>query len=348
MPRRPKNSKDYWKWRQARRMYEQMEDVDAVSADIARLYARASQEINKEIEKIFTKYQSKWGLTEAEAMRLLEKVRDKKTTDMLKDLVDHLADSEARAEFEREYEAGAYGARMRRFDDLLNSLDELMVNIYEQDVAIQDDHYHKFARDSYNREIFEIQQQVGFSFSFSEIPEKTLDSIIARKWCGESFSDAIWDNTQALANETRDLLLLELMTGKKQEDCAREIAAKMGKGAFQSRRVMRTESNYVSGQVQMEAYKECDAERYMYVATLDSRTDEECGMHDGKIYLVKDAQPGTNMNPMHPFCRCTTTIYMDEDTMASLERRAVNPVTGEREIVPAATTWDEWRKQFGL
>lgn len=346
MPR-PKNSKDYWKWRQARRMYEKMNDADKVGEDITRLYAVAAREFTEEIEKVFYKYQQKWGLSHAQAKKLLEKVRGKKTIDVLKAMIPYV-DEKVRKDFQIQIESGAYAYRIRRLEDTAAKLDAIMTEIYRQDERKQREHYVKFAEDSYNREMYEIQKQTGLFFSFSEISEDAINKIVNRKWSGMSFSENIWENTQAVADTVRDALLVEVMCGMKQEGAARAIAERFMVGAWQSRRIIRTESNYISGQIQQDAYEECGAEKYIYIATLDSKTDEECGRLDGTVHLVKDQMPGTNMHPMHPNCRCTTGIYIDEKTLEGLERRSRNPHTGEVEMVPATMTYKEWAHKHGL
>ena len=45
-----------------------------------------------------------------------------------------------------------------------------------------------------------------------------------------------------------------------------------------------------------------DAE-YEYHAKLDSKTTKTCRGLNGKVFKVKDMQPGVNAPPMHPFCR---------------------------------------------
>lgn len=344
---RPANSKDYWKWRQARRMYEKMNDADKVGEDITRLYAVAARELTEEVEKVFYKYQQKWGLSHAQAKKLLEKVRGKKTIDVLKAMIPYV-DEKVRKDFQVQIEAGAYSYRIRRLEDTMAKLDAIMTEIYRQDERKQREHYVKFAEDSYNREMYEIQKQTGLFFSFSEISEDAINKIVNRKWSGKSFSENIWENTQAVADAVRDALLVEVMCGMKQEGAARAIAERFMVGAGQSRRIIRTESNYISGQIQQDAYEECGAEKYIYIATLDSKTDEECGRLDGTVHLVKNQMPGTNMHPMHPNCRCTTGIYIDEKTLEGLQRRSRNPHTGEVEMVPATMTYKEWAHKHGL
>ena len=124
------------------------------------------------------------------------------------------------------------------------------------------------------------------------------------------------------------------------------IMEKMGVGAMQARRLVRTESCYVANQAEMESYKECDIEKYRFVATLDLRTSDICQELDSKVFEVTKQQPGVNCPPMHPNCRSTTIAEFDTDVMAGMQRRARNPITGKNELVPADMTYKEWYEKY--
>lgn len=49
---------------------------------------------------------------------------------------------------------------------------------------------------------------------------------------------------------------------------------------------------------------------------------------------------------MHPWCRSTTIMNLDDETMHNLERFARDPVTGERMKVPADETYKEWHRRM--
>lgn len=110
---------------------------------------------------------------------------------------------------------------------------------------------------------------------------------------------------------------------------------------------MRTESCYLSSQMEMESYKECGIDTYIYVATLDLRTCEECcAPLDGQRFLVADQQPGKNCPPMHPWCRCTTIAYVSESSLARMKRRAWNPEKNKTELVPGGMNYQEWCEKY--
>lgn len=165
---------------------------------------------------------------------------------------------------------------------------------------------------------------------------------INSNWSGENYSGRIWNNTRRLADRVKQEMLLEFITGKRQEEAAREIAKTFQTGASNARRLIRTESNYVNGQMQLAAYEECGADMYEFVAVLDLRTSEICQSLDGKKFKVSEAKVGVNMNPMHPYCRSTTVISLEDDDLDNLQRRARDPETGKNKKVPASTNYMEW------
>ena len=329
----------YWEKRQAQMMHEYMEDAEALSQELADIYAKASRQLNYKIDSIYNKFKDKHGLTENEAMNLLNTLRD--STD-IEELKKALALDPKNANLLAEMESGAYRARIERLEQLQTEIDLMMKNVFEQEKKITTSHYIDLANKSYYREIYNVQRKVGFQFSFSAVDPKMVGRLLQSEWSGANYSERIWNNTQKLAKDLKEQMILGILTGKTQEEMSRELAKEYATGAFYARRLVRTESNFVNGQMQLAAYEECDAEQYEFVAVLDLRTSNQCRELDGKVFYTKDAEPGKNMNPMHSFCRSTTIIHVDDVVMGDLKRRARNPITGKNEFVPAGTNYKKW------
>lgn len=332
----------YWENRQAQMMYEYMEDAEALSQELADIYAKASRHLNYEIQNVYEKFRDKHGLTDKEAKALLNTLRDSTSIEELKQA---LAKDPKNADLLAEMESGAYRARIERMEQLQIEIDRMMQNVYEQEKKITTAHYVDLASNSYYRQIYEIQRKAGFQFSFAAVDPKAVAMVLGSKWSGENYSTRIWNNTKGLAKDLKEQIIIGLLTGKTGEEMSRELANKYATGAFESRRLVRTESNFVNGQMQLQAYEECEAEQYEFVAVLDLRTSDICRELDGKVFYTKDAVPGKNMNPMHPFCRSTTIIHLDDAVVEGLKRRARNPETGKNEFVKADMNYGKWYKQ---
>ena len=81
------NNQDYWERRKAQQMYEDMESAEKMARQLSRLYLQASRDIQEQARKIFEKYQSKHGMTKAEAEMLLKAVKDPGDINQLLDLL---------------------------------------------------------------------------------------------------------------------------------------------------------------------------------------------------------------------------------------------------------------------
>lgn len=333
----------YWENRQAQAMYESMESAEDVAKRLADIYAKASRHLSYKIDGIYEKFRDKHHMTDKDAMALLNTLRDKNDVAELRRALEGKAKTDpGYADLVAKLESQAYGARIERLEQLQTEIDSMMKEIYKQEKQITTSHYKDLAKNAYYREIYNVQRKVGFQFSFSAIDPAKVEHLLRSTWSGANYSARIWKNLQGVADDVKEQLTLGLLTGKSEEDMAREIANKYATGAFESRRLIRTESNFVNGQMQLTAYEECDADQYEFVAVLDLLTSEVCRELDGKVFSRKDAMPGVNMNPMHPFCRSTTIIHLEDEVVSGLKRRARDPETGENKLVPVSMNYKEW------
>ena len=221
-----------------------------------------------------------------------------------------------------------------------------MQQIYKQEKVRSTSHYVDLANEAYYKSIFDIQQRVGLGFSFAVIDHKAIDRVINSKWSGSNYSDRIWHNTRALAQDLKQELLINMVTGRTDSEVADIISNKYAQGASNARRLVRTESCNLANQMEMQSYEDCGIETYIYVATLDLKTSTVCRKLDGKRFKVSEQQPGFNCPPMHPWCRSTTICDISDDELSQMQRRARNPATGRAETVPANMTYEQWHNKY--
>lgn len=124
------------------------------------------------------------------------------------------------------------------------------------------------------------------------------------------------------------------------------------KTRYAADRLITTEANYLAGQANLEAYEEAGIAKYKYSAILDSHTcgrkgaGESCSALDGMVFALKDAKVGVNMHPMHPWCRCTETPYIDGISTDGMKRASMDK-DGNYELVPESmkhTDWKAWQE----
>lgn len=319
-----------------------MEKAEKVADEISRLYLKSSRYISLELDEIFERYQKKHKLSEKEAYRLLNSMKDKTSLDELKATLKSGSSDKTKVELLAELESPAYQARLERLRQLQNQLDLTMQNVYQQEKVKTTGHYVDLSNEAYYRSIFEIQQRTGLGFEFNLISPTVIDRVVNSKWSGINYSKRIWNNTNALAQDLKEELLLSLITGRTDRETADIIANKFAAGASQARRLVRTESCNLANQMEMASYEECGIEHYRFVATLDLKTSSICRSLDNRSFKVSEQKPGLNCPPMHPWCRSTTICDIGDEELSQMKRRARDPVSGNTNTVLSKMTYEEW------
>ena len=154
------------------------------------------------------------------------------------------------------------------------------------------------------------------------------------------FSRRVWDNTNALADGLKHDMLVGIMAGKSEQHMADDIMSRCGVGAFEARRLVRTETTCVANMAELYGYKELDIDEYEFSACLDSRTSDLCRELDGKVFKRNSAQAGVNLPPMHPFCRSTTLPVLPSEEDLDKELAELGDEIG------ADVDFDEWERNL--
>lgn len=336
----------YWENRAAWDMYHRMEDAEQTADLLAKVYRNSSMLLTHKAKDIFEKYMTKHGLSETQAWNLLNTMQDQTSMEELLNALRNKDSDKTKQELLRELEAPAYRVRIERLQDLLQQVDRVMQEVYQQEQLFDTSFFQNLSEATYYRSIYNIQKRTGYGFSFSNISQKQISQVLSMNWSGSHYSQRIWKNTQELSETLKQELLVSLLTGRTDRETSEVIMNRCGAGAMQARRLVRTESCFLSGELTARSYEECGIEKYRYLATLDLRTSKICRELDGKIFSMKDRKAGKNYSPMHPWCRSTTISVIDEDELRNMKRRAYNPKTGRTETVPANMTYDQWYKKY--
>lgn len=334
----------YWQNRAAQRMYEYQKQADDVADDVAKAYIKATEYINSEISKIFRTFQIDCGISEDEARELLNNMPDDVSLNNIKAVIETIDDPQTKQDMLNVINSPAYAYRIRRLESLQNDIDTQIRDIAELEENVTKVHYKELADYAYNRAVFDIQQGTGIGFAFDKMPKSRVREILKQNWSGKLLSERIWGNTNEINTVLKRELLTGFMTGRSYAKTAISIQEQMEIGAYEARRLVRTESTYIANSAEMESYKNSGIDKYRFIATLDIKTSEICASLDNKTFDVEDATPGTNMPPMHPWCRSTTIAELGDEMMKTLTRAARDPVTGEQYKIPADMTYEEWKK----
>lgn len=339
-------SNAYWKNRSNERMAEYHKSSDATINKINAAYDKSIKDINEDIINIFYKYKLDGGLSDKEAKKLLNSKISKKELDSIRSRIHGIQDEELKRYMMAQLNANAYKARITRLEALKESI---YINTkLAADVEIKQSTklYTNTINKAYYSNLFDIQKGLGIGFNVAEMPLKSVQEILRNNWSGKHYSKRIWHNTDVLAEKLEEVITSGLMSGKSSRRMAMELEELTNYGKFASERIIRTETTYISNAAEIESYKECGIDKYIFIATLDLRTSSQCRECDKKIFNVKDAEAGVNLPALHPHCRSTTRAYLGEDTLKDIKRRARDPETGNTYLVPGGMSYKQWYDKF--
>ena len=183
-------------------------------------------------------------------------------------------------------------------------------------------------------------------FSFTKrVTREYFDWMAKKPWTsdGKTFSDRIWKDQETLVDELYKEFTVAATRGANFKEASRRMSRKMNVSYKKCLRLLNTEDSFFSNKAVMDAYKKTTADEYMILATLDRRTCEICGSQDTMHYEIKDAKIGVNMPPFHPNCRCTTTVYFEDDDLPS-ERMMRDE--NSKSVKTDYMSYDEWKKKY--
>ncbi|HET2604544.1 TPA: minor capsid protein [Streptococcus pneumoniae] len=341
-------NQEYWAKRKANLIYQQMDKAEKQADQFDKVYQEAKTYLDKEVNKIFDKFQRDYGLSQVEARQVLKNMKDKKNLNELRKVLEARPNDPNIQRLLADLDSPAYSFRMKRLERLSDDLDRMRESIYHSEKTGSDAFYSDLMKDSYYKATFDLQQQTGLAYGFSGLPENEIRHLQSFSWVGDgsTYSTDIWKNTGKLTSSIKDELLMSLMTGRDTRETAQAIAERFNVGQNDARRLVRTESAFFHNQMELLSYEEADIEKYIFVAVLDKRTSRICQEHDNQVYDRDKAVPGVNCPPMHPWCRSTTVGYDEDADYSKLKRRARNPETGKVEYVPADMTYKEWYSEY--
>ena len=148
---------------------------------------------------------------------------------------------------------------------------------------------------------------------------------------GEIFSQKIWNNTTKLANYLNSDIAQGIARGDSYERLTRRLRERFSSvSRNDAYRLIYTEGTYVMAEATMQPFTE-DFEKYRLSTVGDGKVCSICRGVAREVFNISDRQPGVNFPPLHPWCRCTFTIEVDDwdKWMDDYEKRHGNGQAGK-------------------
>ena len=340
-------NKDYWQGR-----FEQLEKASHQEAmktymDIEQSFIQAQKEIEKQINSWYVRFANNNEISMKEAKRLLNSNELKEFKWDVQEYIKYGHENKLNEGWMKELENASVKYHISRLEALKIQTQQTMEALFGNELDEVDKMVSNIYTKGYYHTMYEMQKGFNIGFDIASIDDKRLQKIVNKPWVVDerNFSERIWGNKTKLINELHNELTRMCLTGKSPDETIKHLSKKFNTSKAQAGNLVMTESAYFSQLAQKDCFNDLDVEKYEIVATLDSRTSAICQEQDGKVYDMKDYQPGVTAPPFHNYCRSTTVPYFDDDFDLEGER-AARDENGKTYYVSDKMKYDDWYKKY--
>ena len=156
-------------------------------------------------------------------------------------------------------------------------------------------------------------ETLGFGKNFYSINDDIVRQFVDVPWCnGENFSTRIWNDTNRLAQYLQQDLAQGFARGDSYDRLIRNLRQRFRnvnrKNAY---RLVFTEGTYVMAESSMQPFIQ-DFDKYHTSPVLDGKTCSICRGMRRETFLMSERQPGVNFPPLHPNCRDSWEVVVDD------------------------------------
>lgn len=316
--------------------------VDAIAPH----FDRAQASIDKEIRAWYQRFADNNEISVVDAKKLLKKNELEELQWDVSEYIKRGRENAVSQEWLKELENASAKFHISR----LEALKLRTQNAAEQAFAVEQNKLTECLTDTWKQDYYhtayEMQKGFQVGFDVAQVDNRRVTKLLDKPWTADqmTFSDRIWKSKAQLLDSVSTELTQMCILGKAPDEAINNIAKRMHVAKSQAGRLVMTENAYFGSAAQKRCYQDLDVEQYQIVATLDSRTSDICRQLDGKVFDMKDYEPGVTAPPFHVYCRsCTVPYFADNDENGM---RAARDENGKTYYVPANTTYAEWEKAF--
>lgn len=293
----------------------------------------------KRLEKEIAAYYQNYGYENViEYRRLLQSLSD--TDRML--LMEHMDD------FAAKYPQYADLMPVRTSIYRLDRLQGLQYSVYMAEAEIAG-----YTNEQIQTYLTRLSQQglnyametLGFGKNFYSINDDIVRLFVDTPWCnGENFSTRIWNDTNRLAQYISQDMAQGFARGDSYDKLIQNLRQRFRnvnrKNAF---RLVFTEGTYVMAESTMQPFLQ-DFDKYRTSPVSDGRTCSICRNMKEQVFLISERQPGVNFPPLHPNCRDSWEIVVDDWNAwidSYVKKHGGNPNAASDYKKPSEVRWNK-------
>lgn len=341
-----KNS-EYWQQRFGQLENASHQEAMTVYSRIEESFYQAQKEIENKINSWYVRFANNNEITINEAKKLLNSNELKEFKWNVQEYIKYGHENELNEHWMKELENASTKYHVSRLEALKIQTQQTMEKLFGNELDEVDNLTKNSYINNYFHTMFEYQKGFNVGFNVTNIDQNKLSKIVNKPWAVDekNFSERIWGNKTKLINELHNELTKMCLTGKSPDESIKYLSKKFNTSKAQAGNLIMTENAYFSQLAQKDCFNALDVEKYEIVATLDSHTSEICKEQDGKVYNMKDYQPGLTAPPFHNYCRSTTVPHFDDDFDDEGERAAKGE-DGKTYYVPDKMKYEDWYNKY--
>ena len=317
--------KDYWIKRFEYLEKMQMVNESKYMEELTRQYVVALEKIKKEIQQWFIRFSVNNQISLQEAKKWLDSSELNELKWDINEYIKYGKENGIDLIWRKELENASAKVHISRLNGLMLQIKEQVEKLY----TIQEEDTSKFIidsyRDTYYTTAYELQKGYNVGFNINVLDDILIKKLISKPWATDNmtFSDRIWKNKKELIHILENDLTQSILKGEAPDQVIEKISKTFKTSRSKAGRLVMTESAFFSSAARKDCFNNLWVQKYEIVATLDSHTSDICRELDGKVFDMKDYEPGVTAPPFHVWCRSTTAPWF-EDEFEFGERAARN------------------------
>lgn len=292
----------YWKVRQQEQLKALEKDEKELMNRLLNYYQAEYAKLDKEIASFYKRYGEK-NIIEYRNLLLELPQQEKKL------LIEQVE------KFAKQYPHLKHIVPVRENIYKLNRLEGLQLSIVMQQFEIgayNEENVRKHLEKLALRNVNSVADLLGFGKNFYFENKEIIKNFVGVKWCeGKDFSMRIWQNTEKLAN----YLTTDIAQGFARGESYEKLTTLLGKRFINVTkkdvyRVIYTEGTYVMAESSAKTLEQ-EFEQYK-LSIVGEGTCSKCRGIAENTFNFAEREPGVNFPPIHPMCRCTFEIIVDD------------------------------------
>lgn len=313
--------------------------------EIETIYNKQIAEMEKEIAAWYQRFANNNQIDLADARKLLDAKELQELKWNVEDYIKYGRENALDPKWVKQLENASARYHISRLEALQLQLQQRAESVIAAEQDVVDERVRDVYQENYYHTAFEIQRGIGIGWDLERLDERRIDRVISKPWAvdGKNFSERIWEQRDKLVNVLHQELSQSIIRGEDPERAIKALSERMNVAKSSARRLIMTESAAFASEAQQECYNELDVEQYKIVATLDDVTSPLCQSLDGKVFKMSEYAVGSTAPPFHVNCRTVTVPYFADDNDS---KRAARGADGKTYLVPANTTYKEWKGAF--